>query len=299
MKNTNKKSLSISGFCLILLTVLFGVGAARAATSTDPVIRIVEITSYDASNKPTSLNIYGSNFGNSVSAISVSLADTPLTGVVLSAATNTQIISATIPSGNWLPGTYLLKVTVGNHKTITFDITFGIQGPKGDTGETGPPGPVGPIGPKGDTGATGPAGPQGSKGDPGATGPIGPQGVQGPMGAVGPQGPAGAAGAVGAAGPVGPQGPAGTIAVYDNNGTAKPNSKIVTGTATTVTVGTTYSVVITLSGSAAFTSHTSYVCTGTDTLYFKVVVIQQISGAQFRVFNRDNSTRVNYICIGN
>jgi hypothetical protein len=119
------------------------------------------------------------------------------------------------------------------------------------------------------------------------------------MGAVGPQGPAGAAGAVGAAGPVGPQGPAGTIAVYDNNGTAKPNSKVVTGTATTVTVGTTYSVVITLSGSAAFTSHTSYVCTGTDTLYFKVVVIQQISGAQFRVFNRDNSTRVNYICIGN
>jgi len=164
MKNTNKKSLSISGFCLILLTVLFGVGAARAATSTDPVIRIVEITSYDASNKPTSLNIYGSNFGNSASALSVSLADTPLTDVVLSAASNTQIISATIPSGNWLPGTYLLKVTVGNNKTTTSDITFGIQGPKGDTGETGPQGPVGPIGPKGDTGAVGPRGPAGANG---------------------------------------------------------------------------------------------------------------------------------------
>ncbi len=34
MKNTNKKSLSISGVCLILLTVLFGVSAARAATYT-------------------------------------------------------------------------------------------------------------------------------------------------------------------------------------------------------------------------------------------------------------------------
>ncbi len=149
----------MSGFCLILLTVLFGVGAARAATSTDPVIRIVEITSYDASNKPTSLNIYGSNFGNSVSALSVSLADTPLTDVVLSTASNTQIISATIPSGNWLPGTYLLKVTVGNHKTTTFDITFGVQGPKGDTGATGPAGPTGPAGQQG---VQGPAGANGS-----------------------------------------------------------------------------------------------------------------------------------------
>ena len=170
MKNTNKKSLSISGFCLILLTVLFGVGAAQAATSTDPVIRIVEITSYDASNKPTSLNIYGSNFGNSASALSVLLADTPLTDVVLSAASNTQIISATIPSGNWLPGTYLLKVTVGNNKTTTSDITFGIQGPKGDTGATGPAGPTGPTGP------AGPAGQQGVQGPAGANGSV--SGVQ-------------------------------------------------------------------------------------------------------------------------
>jgi len=171
---------------LTLLIVFLGFSVpVLAQHSTDPVIRIVEITNYDASNKPTSLNIYGSNFGNSASAISVSLADTPLTDVVLGAAANTQIISATIPSGNWLPGTYLLKVTVGNHKTITFDITFGVQGQKGDTGETGPPGPVGAIGPKGDTGATGPAGPQGLKGDTGATGPAGPQGVQGPAGANG------------------------------------------------------------------------------------------------------------------
>ena len=182
-----------------------------------------------------------------------------------------QIISATIPSGNWLPGTYLLKVTVGNNKTTTSDITFGVQGPKGDTG------------------ATGPAGPAGQQGV---------QGLQGPMGTVGPQGPAGAAGAVGPAGPVGPQGPAGTIAVYANNGTAKPNSKIVTGTAITTGV-VTNSTVITLSGSAAFTSLTSYVCTGTDTQHFKAVVIQQISGAIFKVATKDTSTRVNYICIGN
>jgi hypothetical protein len=34
MKNTNKKSISISGFCLIVLTVLIGVGAAHAQTIT-------------------------------------------------------------------------------------------------------------------------------------------------------------------------------------------------------------------------------------------------------------------------
>ena len=34
MKNTNKKSISISGVCLILLTVLFGVGLAQAAPYT-------------------------------------------------------------------------------------------------------------------------------------------------------------------------------------------------------------------------------------------------------------------------
>ncbi len=34
MKNINKNSLSISDLCLILLTVLFGVSAARAATFT-------------------------------------------------------------------------------------------------------------------------------------------------------------------------------------------------------------------------------------------------------------------------
>ena len=154
-------------FLVLIIALLSFSNSVSAQNPNDPVIRIVEITSYDASNKPTSLNIYGSNFGNSASALSVSLADTPLTDVVLSAASNTQIISATIPSGNWLPGTYLLKVTVGNHKTTTFDITFGLQGPKGDTGATGPAGPTGP---------TGPAGP---------AGPAGQQGVQGPTGANG------------------------------------------------------------------------------------------------------------------
>jgi len=156
---------------LTLLIVFLGFSVpVLAQHSTDPVIRIVEITNYDAANKPTSLNIYGSNFGNSASALSVSLADTPLTDVVLSAASNTQIISATIPSGNWLPGTYLLKVTVGNNKTTTSDITFGIQGPKGDTGATGPAGPTGPTGP------AGPAGQQGVQGPAGANGSV--SGVQ-------------------------------------------------------------------------------------------------------------------------
>ncbi len=34
MKNTNKKSTLLSGFCLIMLTVLIGVGAAHAQTVT-------------------------------------------------------------------------------------------------------------------------------------------------------------------------------------------------------------------------------------------------------------------------
>lgn len=225
---------------LTLLIILLGFSVpVLAQNPTDPVIRIVEITSYDASNKPTSLNIYGSNFGNSASSVSVSLAGTPLTGVVLSAAPNTQIISATIPSGNWLPGTYLLKVTVGNNKTTTSDITFGIQGEKGDKGDTGTQGPVGPVGPKGETGLTGPIGPQGPAGATGPQGPKGDTGATGATGATGPQGPsgpkgdtgltgpqglqgvpgvAGATGLQGPSGPAGPQGPSGVITTLRTSG---------------------------------------------------------------------------------
>jgi hypothetical protein len=134
-----------------------------AQNPNEPNVRIVEITSYDATNMPKSLNIYGSNFGNSLSAVSVTLADTPLTGIVLDAAQNTEIISASIPAGNWKAGTYLLKVTIGN-KSSSSRVTISTQRLKGDKGETGPQGPIGPEGPQGLQGPQGPAGPTGPAG---------------------------------------------------------------------------------------------------------------------------------------
>jgi len=161
----------ISFLTLFLVLLNFSI-PTLAQNPNEPVIRIVEITNYDANNKPTSLNIYGSNFGASVSAVSVTLAGTPLTGIILNAAQNTEIISASIPSGNWLAGTYLLTVTNGN-KSRSTDVTIGAQGAKGDTGATGP---------KGDIGLTGATGPQGLKGDIGQTGLTGQQGLPGTTG---------------------------------------------------------------------------------------------------------------------
>jgi hypothetical protein len=216
----------ISFLTIVFVLLAFSTQLFAQNSSSVPIIRIVEITSYDANNKPTSLNIYGSGFGSTASAISVTLAGTPLTGVVLGAAPNTQIISAAIPAGNWLPGTYLLNVAIGN-KSSSSDVTLGAQGPKGDTGatgaqgvqgipgapgETGQTGPQGPTGPTGATGAqgvAGPAGPTGSVGLTGAAGPQGPAGATGPIGLTGATGPAGATGAQGATGATGPQGPAG------------------------------------------------------------------------------------------
>jgi hypothetical protein len=225
----------ISFLTIIFVLLGFSTQSFAQNSSNVPIIRIVEVTGYDANNRPTNLNIYGSNFGSSASAISVTLAGTPLTGVVLGAAPNTQIISAAIPAGNWLAGTYLLTVAVGN-KSVSSDVTFGaqgavgpqgiqgIQGLKGDTGltgaggpqgATGPTGPTGPQGLQGDTGSQGPQGltglqgPQGLKGDTGLIGPAGQTGATGPAGATGAQGATGATGPQGPAGPQGPQGATG------------------------------------------------------------------------------------------
>lgn len=250
----------ISFLTIIFVLLGFSTQSFAQNSSNVPIIRIVEVTGYDANSRPTNLNIYGSNFGSSASAISVTLAGTPLTGVVLGAAPNTQIISAVIPAGNWLAGTYLLNVAVGN-KSVSSDVTFGAQGavgsqgiqgiqgqkgdtgltgavgPQGATGLTGPAGPTGPQGLQGDTGSQGPQGltglqgPQGLKGDTGQIGPAGQTGATGPTGATGAQGPAGTNGtngATGAQGAVGPQGPQGATGATGATGPAgRMNSQVV------------------------------------------------------------------------
>jgi len=208
----------ISFLTIVFVLLAFSTQLFAQNSSSAPIIRIVEITSYDTNNRPTSLNIYGSNFGTSPSAISVTLAGTALTGVVLYAAPNTQIISAAIPAGNWLAGTYLLTVAVGN-KSVSSDVTFGAQG------AVGPQGVQGIQGLKGDTGLTGAVGSQGATGPTGPAGPTGENGAQGPAGTNGTNG---ATGATGAQGPVGPQGPQGATGATGATGPAgRMNSQIV------------------------------------------------------------------------
>ena len=134
-------------------------------------------------------------------------------------------------------------------------------------------------------------------------------GLRGGTGAAGPQGPAGptgATGAVGAPGPqgtpgaTGPQGPAGTTAVYNAGGTSQASSHIVEGTVATNAGG---NASVTFTGSAAFTSGTSYVCTltpesnGSPASDGSFVSGKSSTGFTFK--STLNSTTFDYICIGN
>jgi hypothetical protein len=168
----------------------------------------------------------------------------------------------------------------------------GPQGAKGDTGATGPIGTQGPTGPTGAAGATGATGPQGLKGDTGAQGPIGLTGPQGP------QGPSGPAGATGATGPTGPTGPTGQAAVYNTGGTLQTGARIVIGSGTLPSNG---NLTVTLSGSAMFTSSTSYQCTatyGTGGTGTAALTITSPSSTGFTI-KGDNNAAVKWICIGN
>jgi hypothetical protein len=275
---------------LTIVFVLLGFSTSVLAQKTASlIISRAEITYTGA--VPTMITITGSGFGSTLPAVMLDDA-----ALIAMSNTGTQI-TADIPSGMWVVGTYLLKVTLSSKSSATFNVALGNEGPVGPQGLQGEPGPQGL---KGDIGATGAPGPQGSIGPMGPQGVAGAMGPQGPAGIQGIPGPAGATGAVGATGPVGPQGPAGSIAVYANNGTAKPNSKVVTGNAYANTQRTFQAdIIVTLSGSAAFTSATSYVCTGTATDYFKTVIIQQISGSEFKIIVDSSPAHVNYICIGN
>ena len=183
-----RRTKNMRGFQAIIALCVAVAAAGTGSISTAQVvppkvsIRIVEVTQYDPAGKPTGLNIYGSGFGADVANVSVTLAGSALTGVVLNRVPGAEIISVAVPAGNWLPGTYRLKIAVGppdKAAVAESDVTLGAQGPQG---------------PEGAAGAQGPAGPQGAQGAAGPAGPQGTAGVQGPAGPAGPQGPAGPAG---------------------------------------------------------------------------------------------------------
>jgi hypothetical protein len=206
----------ISFLTIVFVLLAFSTQLLAQNSTSVPIIRIVEGTGYDANNRPTGLSIYGSGFGSTASAISVTLAGTALTvnglnPALATAAPSTQIISVATPAGSSLAGTYLLNVTVGN-KSASSDVTFGARGVKGDTGLTGATGPQGIQGVRGETGlqgtqgVAGATGAQGVKGDTGLTGSAGPAGATGATGAQGAAGTNGTNGTDGATGAVGPQG---------------------------------------------------------------------------------------------
>ena len=168
----------------------------------------------------------------------------------------------------------------------------GAQGPQGDSGAIGPVGPMGSTGPQGETGAVGDIGPAGDKGDTGDIGPIGPQGDTGDIGPIGPKGD------TGDIGPIGPKGDTGEAAVYTAAGTLQAGSHIVFGSGTTNGPG---NLTVTLTGSAAFTSGTSYVCTASYQSNAGGTLSPVISSPTATGFTikGDASKTVVFICVGN
>ncbi len=184
----------------------------------------------------------------------------------------------------------------------------GIQGPAGVQGPVGPTGArgiqgiqgiqgvVGPVGPTGVQGVQGPSGPQGLSGP---SGPSGPQGLSGPSG---PQGDSGPSGPSGPAGPSGPSGPAGANGepVYDTSGNLQSSEHTVIGTFTMPNSNGPSTV--TMSGSAAFTSASSYVCTITDyTTVNAQAKLTRSSGTAFALTTMGPAAKndvIGFICIG-
>jgi collagen type I alpha len=135
-------------------------------------------------------------------------------------------------------------------------------------------------------GATGHAGAAGPTGNPGATGNTG------SVGAVG------AAGTTGGAGATGPMGATGLVVVYSSSGVQIGAVHSVTGT-TTFSGG---NGVVPLTGAAAFTNASSYVCTIANATLGSTSILSllQFSGGELDLHsNNTGSVSVNYTCIGN
>jgi len=177
----------------------------------------------------------------------------------------------------------------------------GVQGLQGDQGLQGETGLQGDTGPQGDIGPPGPQGDAGPQGLPGLQGDQGVKGDNGTDGATGPQGPQGAKGDkgdTGDTGPAGPTGPAGQSAVYTTTGTLQSGSHIVVGSGSTNPGG---NLNVSLAGSAAFTSGTSYWCIATyqgNSAGTAAPSIQAPSATGFTI-KADSSRTLNFICVGN
>lgn len=98
----------------------------------------------------TQITVSGSGFEPGTSAPNVRFDGTILTVIAFS---DSQFV-ASLPSGI-SSGSYLLEVATSSsfNKTVSFEVTIGVQGATGLTGPQGPQGPVGPQGPSGDSSA--------------------------------------------------------------------------------------------------------------------------------------------------
>jgi len=124
------------------------------------------------------------------------------------------------------------------------------------------------------------------------------KGDNGSDGAQGPQGPKGDKGDTGNTGPAGPTGPAGQSAVYTTTGTLQSGSHIVVGSGATNPGG---NLNVSLTGSAAFTSGTSYWCIATYQGNSTGTASPSIHAATATGFTikADGSKTLSFICVGN
>ena len=141
---------------------------------------------------------------------------------------------------------------------------------------------------------------RGHRGPPGAPGADGMEGAPGPTGDDGPPGPPGSDGPTGAVGPTGPSGPSGIVPIYNASGTLQTSQHVVNGTFTMPNSNGPSTV--TLSGSAAFSSASSYVCTVADyTTANGQAKLVRTSGTAFTLQTSGAGAKndvIGYICLG-
>jgi hypothetical protein len=181
------------------------------------------------------------------------------------------------------------------------DGAAGQIGPAGNAGAAGAAGIAGPAGERGDVGLTGATGSAGSNGSDGAPG-IGTTGATGATGHTGATGATGATGtgATGPAGATGATGAAGGMSTYTVSGVQQVGGHVVIGS---VTVPSSGSTTVMLTGSAGFTSASSYQCAanipGNAQNQQSFYDITNVDGTHIQVTSNDEFDTVGFICAGN
>jgi len=204
-----------------------------------------------------------------------------------------QIKDGTVTTAKLRPGSVgpeRLKDGAVTLRTLAPGVRAALGGSTG-AGTAGATGPTGTVGATGGTGATGSAGATGPSGQAGASGATGATGVSGVTG------PAGVSGATGMQGVTGPTGAAGVVPTYTAGGSLIAGAHAVTGTATIVNGGPAS---VTFSGSAAFSSVSSYTCTVASETFPPDFWVNPISANTIDFFSSTATTlTVYYTCIGN